>query len=492
MTDDWWLTDDCRINDGWLSDDWPITHQLWPALFFCLQVLSLARPWAFLDPAPLAAAAAFLARSQLGDGSFPPLGTVIHSELLGGVGRGGGGRALTAFATVALLEAGAGLAPQDAVARALGYLSGGAPAAAAGSEGNYAAVLSAYALARAHAVLPAGATGRPALAAVGAALEDLRSRATEVGGQMYWQTSASASDVTPPVAAVGAAARVAVICEGCGVSAASPPADVEATGYALLTLLQHAESAAGEGDAAAARAASSDAASVARWLLQQRSSLGGFRSTQDTCVGLQALATYAAVVRGNIGSLQLTATAPGVSSPRFTVDASTFDVTQTWAVPSTFSGPLTVTAAGSGSALVSLAVEYHVPSQEAPPAFSLNASWAAVSSGSTDALVTVVVGPPPEGAGAAAADSQAGGGATGGRRLHASAPAPLLPACVWLKWDSFRGIYPTLPHWTSSWRPAPSSAASGTHRAAPWSFTSTPPRPPRRCASPSSRSASLR
>ncbi|XP_042300687.1 C3 and PZP-like alpha-2-macroglobulin domain-containing protein 8, partial [Sceloporus undulatus] len=43
---------------------------------------------------------------------------------------------------------------------------------------------------------------------------------------------------------------------------------------------------------------------VVKWLSQQRNALGGFSSTQDTCVALQALAEYA--ILSYIGGVNLT------------------------------------------------------------------------------------------------------------------------------------------------------------------------------------------
>ena len=64
----------------------------------------------------------------------------------------------------------------------------------------------------------------------------------------------------------------------------SPPAaDVEMTGYMLLSMVRD--------DAFFARAPA-----VAKWLLSQRNALGGFSSTQDTVVALQALSAYATLL----------------------------------------------------------------------------------------------------------------------------------------------------------------------------------------------------
>ena len=57
-------------------------------------------------------------------------------------------------------------------------------------------------------------------------------------------------------------------------------AAIETTGYATLALLEHGDKL--------------NASRAARWLVSQRNAYGGFGSTQDTVVGLQALTSYAA------------------------------------------------------------------------------------------------------------------------------------------------------------------------------------------------------
>ena len=63
-------------------------------------------------------------------------------------------------------------------------------------------------------------------------------------------------------------------------------AAVETTGYAMLALLE-------QGDRVSA-------SSAARWLVSQRNAFGGFGSTQDTVVGLQALIQFATHARFDV------------------------------------------------------------------------------------------------------------------------------------------------------------------------------------------------
>lgn len=59
--------------------------------------------------------------------------------------------------------------------------------------------------------------------------------------------------------------------------------NVEVTAYALLTLLSGVED-------------DSELLPIVKWLLNQRNDQGGFEGTQDTIVGIEALANFAAKI----------------------------------------------------------------------------------------------------------------------------------------------------------------------------------------------------
>ncbi|KAJ8032001.1 hypothetical protein HOLleu_25398 [Holothuria leucospilota] len=78
-------------------------------------------------------------------------------------------------------------------------------------------------------------------------------------------------------------------CDG-SESCRADPAEIEMTAYALLTYLEASRS-----DPQLLL----DARLIVEWLNEQRNSHGGFTSTQDTVIGLQALALYAELVYGD-------------------------------------------------------------------------------------------------------------------------------------------------------------------------------------------------
>lgn len=67
--------------------------------------------------------------------------------------------------------------------------------------------------------------------------------------------------------------------------------NVEITSYGLLALLE--------------AGLYSDALPIIKWLVNQRNELGGFQSTQDTFVGLKALAKYAESTSTNYNNVQI-------------------------------------------------------------------------------------------------------------------------------------------------------------------------------------------
>lgn len=67
--------------------------------------------------------------------------------------------------------------------------------------------------------------------------------------------------------------------------------NTEITSYGLLALLE--------------AGLYSDALPILKWLVNQRNELGGFSSTQDTFVGLKALAKYAESTSTNYNNVQI-------------------------------------------------------------------------------------------------------------------------------------------------------------------------------------------
>ena len=126
------------------------------------------------------------------------------------------------------------------------------------------------------------------------------------------------------------------------------PAMVETTGYALLALLER-------GDAF-------NASRAARWLATQRNAFGGYGSTQDTVVGLQALIEYAAGARFDVDmTVDLAA---GDWSKHLAINAENADVVQIVELPDV--ADLQISAAGSGRLVAQMVQRFNMPAVDRP------------------------------------------------------------------------------------------------------------------------------
>ncbi len=124
------------------------------------------------------------------------------------------------------------------------------------------------------------------------------------------------------------------------------PASVETTGYATLALLEY-------GDLI-------NAGRSGRWLVEQRNAFGGYGSTQDTAVGLQALTAFAANARFDVDmTVELKA---GEWSRRVLVNSANADVVQIVELPPAES--VRIDTAGSGQAVAQVVHRYNVPEVE--------------------------------------------------------------------------------------------------------------------------------
>lgn len=127
------------------------------------------------------------------------------------------------------------------------------------------------------------------------------------------------------------------------------PAAVETTGYGLLALLER-------GDVI-------NAANAARWLVSQRNAFGGYGSTQDTVVGLQALIEYAAQARFDV-DMTVTLTADDWNR-ELAINADNADVVQIVELPD--GADLRISAAGSGRVVAQVVQRFNMPEVEPPP-----------------------------------------------------------------------------------------------------------------------------
>lgn len=235
---------------------------------FVLKILSLAQEQVEGSAEKLQETAQWLLHQQQEDGSFLDSCPVLHREMQGGLVGNDETVALTAFVVIALHH---GLAifkegsavplrqkVESSISKANSFLGA---KASAGLLGAHAAAITAYALTLTEA--PEDDKN--------VAHNNLMAMVQETGNSLYWGSVAGSQNnaLSPTPAPRGPTDPMPK----------APAVWIETTAYGLLHLLLR------EGKAEMAD-------QVASWLTQQASFQGGFRSTQDTVIALDALSAY--------------------------------------------------------------------------------------------------------------------------------------------------------------------------------------------------------
>ncbi len=264
---------------------------------FVLKTFAQARGLMYVDPQILSSAQAWIIQHQNADGSFDPVGFVCHQEMMGGLT---GKTTLTAYIAIALLEAG----EKEASRAALIYLQEELPTI----NDPYTMALVAYALELGENPGRDMAYGK------------LMDMASENEDGLRW-AAAGAGELHGSVA-------------------------VEATGYALLALLEHGDQ--------------FNASRAARWLVTQRNAFGGFNSTQDTVVGIQALTVFAAGSRADV-DLVVEVQAEETME-QLHISPENYDVLQLVQLP--VDEDVAISVEGEGQAVAQLVLRYNLPEAE--------------------------------------------------------------------------------------------------------------------------------
>ncbi|XP_067429401.1 CD109 antigen [Thunnus thynnus] len=279
---------------------------------FVLRCFLQAQPFISIDAHVLHRAAAWLGAQQGADGRFEEPGRVIHTELQGGLD---GPVSLTAYVLIALLEDNDIRAVYGSqVSAALMFLE---TRLALGISSNYSLSLLTYALALSGS------------SSANMALSELIGRADMRDGVPMWSSQ-----------------------DG-GISASWQPrsADIEMVSYLLLS--QHQLGHVAEG------------LSLMKWLSQQRNYNGGFGSTQDTVVALQALSTFAALGRSHDFDLTIRVNSDASTTvASFHIHQDNYLLHQSQQIEPKDELKLQVTAAGHGLAIFQLNVFYNVRKEE--------------------------------------------------------------------------------------------------------------------------------
>ncbi|NXC63471.1 A2ML1 protein, partial [Aleadryas rufinucha] len=291
---------------------------------FVVKCFVQAKPYIYLDNRIIQAALTWLEFHQLPSGCFKNVGQLFHTFMKGGVD---GEVPLAAYITAAYLEAGA--TPESTVVRrALGCLAPALPKAAS----TYTQALLAYTFA-----LAKDSQRTQEL------LDVLERKAIRADGQIHWsQTSSkprtSTSSWSQPVSV-----------------------DVELTAYILLALLSKLNVT--ESDLTMA-------SGIVAWLTRQQNAYGGFASTQDTVVALQALAKYAALTYSTQGDAEVRVRSHGGFGKKFQVSYQNRLLVQEAALTEV-PGKFLVQAHGSCCVFTRMVLRYNTPSPQDSTSFAL-------------------------------------------------------------------------------------------------------------------------
>ncbi|XP_048792210.1 CD109 antigen [Lagopus muta] len=272
---------------------------------FVLRCFFQARPFIDIDKDVLMDTAKWIVGHQKSNGEFQEPGKVLHSDLQGGTNNP---ITLTAYVMSSLL----GFQDKEhayVIKRATNFLE---DKLKEGISDNYTLAVVTYALSWAKSTKAKEA------------LSMLNERAEQQGEFRFWITPASEiSDSWQPRSI-----------------------DIELAAYALLSHFHQDRL--------------EEGIPIMKWLSQQRNHLGGFSSTQDTVVALQALSLFAALTSAHKTEMDVTVTATSLEIPEiFSIDTQNRFLLQTKEIPPVQPMTVTVSAEGRGFAVFQLNVIYN-------------------------------------------------------------------------------------------------------------------------------------
>ncbi|XP_053925257.1 alpha-2-macroglobulin-like protein 1 isoform X2 [Cuculus canorus] len=291
---------------------------------FVVKCFVQAKPYIFLDNRTIQAALTWLESHQLPNGCFRNVGQLFHTAMKGGVD---GEVLLAAYITAAYLEAGE-TQQSTAVYKALGCITPSLPKAAS----TFTQALLAYTFA-----LAKDSQRTQEL------LDILDQKAIRAGGQIHWsQTLSKSRPSTSPW---------------------SQPlsVDVELTSYVLLALLSKSNVTGSD---------LTTASGIVAWLTRQQNAYGGFASTQDTVVALQALAKYAALTYSTKGAAEVTVRSQRGFGRDFQVSYQNRLLVQEAALTEV-PGKFFLQAQGSCCVFTRMVLRYNTPSPQVSTTFAL-------------------------------------------------------------------------------------------------------------------------
>ncbi|XP_062275147.1 alpha-2-macroglobulin-like [Scomber scombrus] len=270
---------------------------------FVLRSFAKAQSFIYIDPAKIEQSKTWLERRQLPNGCFQKLGTLFHKRMKGGVSDE---VTLSAYITAAFLEMNISAA-HPVVNKSLSCLK----ESTSDLKNTYTAAMLAYVF-----TLAGDMETRAQL------LEHLDKVALHDGGLLHWSQTATET---------------------------SASLSVEISSYVMLAKLSASPTVEDLGYTSR----------IVRWLTGQQNHYGGFSSTQDTVVALQALALYSTLVFSPESSSTVTVQSPS--------DQMTFDVNSRNKLLyqektlQDVTGKYSLEVKGTACAAVQISLHYNIP-----------------------------------------------------------------------------------------------------------------------------------
>uniref|UniRef100_A0A8D2AJW3 PZP alpha-2-macroglobulin like n=1 Tax=Sciurus vulgaris TaxID=55149 RepID=A0A8D2AJW3_SCIVU len=297
---------------------------------FVLKTFAQARAYIFIDEAHITQALTWLSQQQKDNGCFRSSGSLLNNAIKGGVEDE---VTLSAYVTIALLEIPLP-ATHPVVRNALFCLESAWNTAKQGAQGShvYTRALLAYAFAL------VGNQNRSR-----EILSSLSEEAVKEDNSVHWERPQK------PRAP-----------QGLLYQPQAPSAEVEMTAYVLLTHLTVQPTPTSED--------LTSAVPIVKWITKQQNSRGGFSSTQDTVVALQALSRYgAATFTKTEKTAQVTIQNSRAFSTNFQVDNDNLLLLQQISLPE-LPGDYAITVTGERCVYLQTSMKYNIyPKKEDSP-----------------------------------------------------------------------------------------------------------------------------
>ncbi|XP_068236210.1 alpha-1-inhibitor 3-like [Palaemon carinicauda] len=280
---------------------------------FVLKSFAQAQPYILVDKADLNETRRWLQNQQDEDGCFLSVGKVFQKGMQGGIDSGNNSIPLTTYVMISLLEAAEDPSSPTIELAQKCIISNV-------SSDPYTLALKAYAL-----TLAKHSRAQETI-------DELLKLAVVTKNATYWELPKSPSK--------------------------SKAVELETAAYAILAFVEHDF-----------ETYEPQVRKIVKWIMTQRNGYGGFYSTQDTVMALQAMAKYESFLHQGPLDVTITMEAKNVSHS-FSVNDSN-NLLQQMVGLVTFPTNITFGMEGQGCAVVQAVYRYNIPEPEASDAFDL-------------------------------------------------------------------------------------------------------------------------